>query len=329
MLRALWFFLVTFVHTSRARRARGPLRPSWTFTFEWVVRYLRYDWDQTSNWPDTKVRAATDARPYPQNMVRKVARRDETLGGVPVRWFEPKEVRAPGVVLFFHGGSYVYGSARTSHADLCARLALATRTRVVGADYRLAPEHVYPAQLDDALAVFDALVASGIAPSDIVIAGDSAGGNLAFYLAARVRDRGGPSARAVVLLSPWSDLSMPGRSFVTHDAFDFGTREVLVRQAKAFAGDVPLDDPRLSPVHAEAAGLPPSLVVLGEVETPRDDIERLVQKLEAAGNDVTVHRAADMPHNPALFAAYHPSGAGALEAMTRFIVARLGHRQPA
>lgn len=318
MLRTMRLFTAAFFETARARRAHGPLRPTWTFSFEWVIRYLRRDWEDTSAWPLPRLRADMDRRPYPQAMARKTRTRDGELGGVPVRWFEPPGAAEGRVVLFFHGGSFVYGSARTTHADLIARLALASGVAVLAVEYRLAPEHPFPAQREDALAVWDALVAGGTRPEHVALAGDSAGGNLALELQLALRDRGGPQAAAAVLMSPWADLRMSGDSYADNDPYDFGTRAELVVHARAFAGETPLDDPRISPVCARLDGLAPVLVSVGEVEIPRDDVLALAARLEAAGVDVTLHEAKDMPHNPAVFAAYHPSGQAALEAAALF-----------
>jgi acetyl esterase/lipase len=309
--------ILTFLATARARWKHGPLRPSWGFSFEATVRFLRRDWEETSTWSFPRQRAELDARPYPKATLKRVHVRDGELGGVPARWFVPPH--ASGMtVLFFHGGSYLYGSARTTHGDLLARIALASGACVVGVDYRLAPEHVYPAQLEDAERAFEALLAT-TASERVLFAGDSAGGNLALGLELARRDRGATLPAACALISPWSDLTMPGRSFVDNAPFDFGTREELVRHARAFAGGLALDDPRLSPVHAQLAGLPPVLVVAGEVEIPRDDILALAAALEAAHVDVTVHVAPDMPHNPPMFAAYHRAGQASLEAIGAFV----------
>jgi epsilon-lactone hydrolase len=324
MLRGLRLLAVAFFSTLRGRRAHGPLRPTWSFSFEWIVRYLRHDWDDTARWASARLRADLDARPYPQRYVRKVTRSDGALGGVAVRRFLPPEAAASAAVLFFHGGSYVYGSSRTTHADLAARIALASKVEVVGAEYRLAPEHPYPAQLEDALAAFEGLVESGVTPDRIVVAGDSAGGNLALAAQIALRDRGGPQARAAVLISPWADLEMPGASFVDNDPYDYGTREVLVQQAQLLAGEVPVGDPRLSPVRARLDGLSPVFLCVGEAEIPRDDILALGRALTTAGVDVTLHVAKDMPHNAPVFAAYHPEGLAALEAIGRFVGDRLG-----
>ncbi len=119
---------------------------------------------------------------------------------------------------------------------------------------------------------------------------------------------------------------MPGRSFIENDPFDFGTRETLARHARAFAGDLPLADPRLSPVNAELEGLAPVLVIVGEAEVLRDDILRLAERLEQAGVSVKRHVAPDMPHNAPVFAAYHLSAQAALETAAAFIASP--HRPP-
>jgi acetyl esterase/lipase len=317
MLRLIRLMILTFLATVRARFKNGPLRPSWSFSFEATVRFLRRDWDETSAWSLPRLRAELDARPYPRDVLRRVTVRDGELGGVPARWFVP-----PGpsgmTVLFFHGGSYIYGSARTTHADALARIALASGATVIGVDYRLAPEHVYPAQLEDAERAFEALLAT-TSVEHVIVAGDSAGGNLALSLELARRDRGAPLPRACVLICPWSDLTMPGRSFVENEPFDFGTREALLRHARAFAGELALEDPRLSPVNARLGGLTPVLVVAGEVEIPRDDILALAAALEKANVDVTVHVAPDLPHNPPLFAAYHPEARACVEAIGAFV----------
>ncbi|MBL8922278.1 MAG: alpha/beta hydrolase [Myxococcaceae bacterium] len=304
MLRALRLFLVTFLPTLRSRLRGGPARPSWGFAFEWSIRMLRRDWDETASWPLTRVRQLTAERPAPRPHVGKVAVTDERLGGVEVRRFTPASPAKLRVV-FFHGGSYIYGSTRHSHAELCAHLALASGCEVVGVEYRLAPEHVWPAQLDDAKAVCAAL------EGPVVLAGDSAGGHLATFTALTHRPL------ALVLLSPWVDLEMPGASFTTNDRFDFGTREVLTTHARAVAGATPLADLALS--RLPLAGLPPTFVSVGGAEVPHDDIVAFAARLRAAGVEVTQHVADDMPHNPLLFEGLHPNARAAFDAAVAFV----------
>ncbi len=258
-----------------------------------------------------------NARPYPRPHLRKVTIRDEELGGIPARWFIPPGASEDAAILYLHGGSYIYGSARTTHADLIANIAKTSGVTAIGLDYRLAPEHPYPAQLEDALRAYDALLARGV--KRIIVAGDSAGGNLALMLQIRLRDLGREQALASVLISPWSDLTMPGRSFEENDAFDYGTRDVLLRHAEAFAGGIPLDDPRLSPIYANLDDLAPTFIAVGSVEIPRDDILALAKALERAGVEVTVHVAEEMPHLPPIFADYHEAGRRCVEAIGGFV----------
>jgi acetyl esterase/lipase len=319
MARILWLWAVTFVETARSRALRGPRVPSWSLLFESVVRFLRRDWEETAAWEPARLRRDWDERPAPKKFVKGVAIEEEPLGGVAAVRFRPSGVLRERTILFLHGGSYAYGSAKTTHAELLAHLAEATRYEVIGVDYRLAPEHPYPAQLEDATAAFDALCQSGVAAESIVVMGDSSGGNLAFYLLLALRDRGGPKPRSLVLLSPWSDLTMPGASFTRNDAYDYGTRAVLLTQARRFAGDMELDDPRLSPVKADARGLCHTMIVSGDREIPYDDILALARRLQLSGVPLTLHTATDMPHNALIFAGMHPSADAAFTAVVAFI----------
>jgi monoterpene epsilon-lactone hydrolase len=309
--------LLAVLETLRFRWGRGPLRPSWSFAMELIVRYLRRDWDDTVSWSFPRLRADLDARPYPGPHLRRVRARDGLLGGVAARWFTPPDAASDTALLYFHGGSYLYGSARTTHADLIARLALGCGVTAIGVDYRLAPEHAYPAQLEDALRAYDALAEHGI--RRVLVAGDSAGGNLALMLQVRLRELGREQPLASVLICPWSDLSMPGQSFQENDRYDYGTRAALLKHARAFAGELPLDDPRLSPLYADLHGLPPTLVVLGSLEVPRDDILALTNALERSGVEVRRHLAEELPHLPPLFADLHPAGAACVAAIASFV----------
>lgn len=296
-MRALRLFAVTFWPTLISRWRNGPRRPSWSFMFEWMVRFLRRDWDETADWPLVQQREAVAHKPYPK--ATGVTILDERIGGIDVRRFVPPTPQ-PGRIVFFHGGSYVYGSTRHSHAALCGEIAKATSREVVGVEYRLAPEHRWPAQLEDARAVCEAL------DGELVLMGDSAGGHLAVKTSEVLQRK----PRALVLLSPWSDLEMPGASFTENADFDFGTRAVLVRHAEAAGAPLKLE---------ASANMPRTFVSVGEAETPRDDILSFVSRLQNANVDVTLHRAKDLPHNPLLFASYHPEARAAFDAAVAFI----------
>ena len=318
MLRLLRILFVSFFTTLWARFRRGPVRPAWGFQFEWVIGFLRRDFSESAAWPYAELRRDLNSRRYPARCLRRVERRRERLAGVPAVWFTPKAAR-PGVVLFLHGGSYIFGSVETSHAEFAAGLAVRSGVEVVGIDYRLAPEHPYPAALEDALAAFDALVAAGHAPSDIVLAGDSAGGNLALCLQLALRARGGGQARAAVLYSPWLDLSASRASCRSADAWDYGQTSFLLQHARDFAGAVPLDDERVSPLTAKLAGLAPLFVVVGGAERLFDEGAELVERARAEGVRAELWVAPDMPHNAPALADVHPHAEQAFAQSCRFI----------
>jgi len=318
VLRLLRILVVTFFTTLAARLRRGPARPSWGFQFEWVVAFLRKDFEESAAWPYEKLRRDLDSRRYPSKALPQVTRETTTLGGVPAVWFRPKRARR-GVLLLLHGGSYIFGSVRTSHADLAASLAVFSGVAVVGIDYRLAPEHPYPAALEDALAAFDALLRDGLSAQEIIVAGDSAGGNLALALQLSLRDRKRAQARATLLLSPWLDLTASLPSCRAGDALDYGQTSFLLKHARDFAGGIALDDPRVSPLSASLGALAPLLVVIGGAERLADEGRALVTKAQAAGVSAELLVADDMPHNPVVLAAFHPHAAEALRASAQFV----------
>ena len=303
MLRAFRLLLVTFWPTLSSRLRRGPLRPSWPFLFEWLVRHVRRDWDETASWPLPRQRANFARKFYPKPHVRQVQVRPGVIAGVRVRHFIPP---VPGTtrIVYFHGGSYVYGSTDTSHAELCAHLALATSLEVVGVEYRLAPESPWPAQLEYAVGVCRELTGS-----PLVLAGDSAGGHLAVKTAQQMK------VEALALISPWVDLEMRGHEYL--ETYDIGTCEVLRRQALAVAGALPVASLSLS--KDPLGALPPTLVVAGGAEALLDDITGFAGNLRADGVDCTLHVAEDMPHCPPLFEAFHPSARHSFDAVADFV----------
>jgi acetyl esterase/lipase len=318
MLRLLRILCVSLLTTIRERFRRGPARPSWGFQFEWVVAFLRRDFEESARWPYAELRRDLNRRRYPAKASKRVTRRREQLAGLTAVRFTPPDAKT-GVVLFLHGGSYIFGSIETTHAEMAAGLALASGVPVVGIDYRLAPEHPYPFALEDALAAFDALVASGMDPSRIAVAGDSAGGNLALALQLALRERGRPQARAALLISPWLDLTASRTSCREADRVDYGQTWFLLQHARDFAGALAPADPRLSLIDAELAGLAPLLVVVGGAERLFDEGKELVDKARLEGVDAELYVAADMPHNPLAFVAFHPIAAACMRESGLFL----------
>jgi len=240
-----------------------------------------------------RIRAAT-ARAAPL-----VARREtyETsapfdVGDARARWVQPTGVSTDGVILYLHGGGFIAESPAI-HDPLLAALGRAAGARGVMVDYRLAPEHPFPAALDDCYAAWNVLLSSGIDPGRVVIAGDSAGGNLAVVTAMRARDEGMPQPAALVLLSPILDLTFSGASVERNDGLDPLFRAATARALQSYYGvGMDLRDPRLSPLFGRLTGLPPSMLLVGSSELLLDDTLRFAARV--AGSKAGVWH--DMPH---------------------------------
>lgn len=244
-------------------------------------------------------------------------------GGVPAEVVRPPGREGPPVLLHLHGGGYVIGSA-ASHRPFASRLAAGLGAPVLVTDYRLAPEHPYPAALEDTLAAWQWLAAGSGDPARLALSGDSAGAGLAVTLLCRLRDAGRPLPAAAALVSPWVDLTGTAPSITRNADRDVMLRaDTLAWWARSFAGDVPLDDPVVSPLHGSLAGLPPLLVQHTDAELLADDADRLVAAAGAAGVDVTATVAADLVHDWHLFAGVAPEADEAVAAMAAFLRSHL------
>jgi len=228
-----------------------------------------------------------------------IARREEyrgsqafPVGDCRARWIEPAGVATGSVILYLHGGAFVAESPAL-HDPLLAAICRAGGARGLMVDYRLAPEHPFPAAIDDCFAAWNYLLSSGIDPARIVIAGDSAGGNLAVVTAMRARDAGMPEAAGLVLLSPVLDLGFSGDSVQRNDGLDELFRASSVRGLEPHYGTgLNPRDPRLSPLFGNVADLPPTLVVVGSAELLLDDSVRFA----ARAPESTLRIWHDMPH---------------------------------
>jgi acetyl esterase/lipase len=222
-------------------------------------------------------------------------------------------------MLYLHGGGYVVGSIAT-HRGLAGRLSQAAAARVLLVDYRLAPEHPFPAAVDDAAGAYRWLLAQGIEPARLVIAGDSAGGGLTIATLVALRDAGVPLPAAAVCLSPWVDLEGRGDSVTTKAAADpLVHKDMLVQLAAWYLAGA---DPRTqlaAPLYADLRHLPPLLIQVGTAEILLDDAIRLAEKATAAGVKVTLEPWEDMIHVWQLFAPMLPEGQKAIEGIGVFV----------
>lgn len=219
-----------------------------------------------------------------------------TIGGVPGEWVSVPESRADRVFLYLHGGAYFLGSC-ASHRGFAVRLARACEARVALIEYRLAPEHRFPAAVEDAVAAYKAILESGVEPGRVVIGGDSAGGGLTGATLVALRDTGVPLPACAVLLSPWTDLATTGESLNTRAERDpFLDADGIRLAPKVYLGDADPRHPLASPLYADLRGLPPLLIQVGDDECLLDDSVRFADKAKAAGVDATLHIFPEMWH---------------------------------
>ena len=206
------------------------------------------------------------------------------LDGMPAAWTRPDRGHDPRrAILYCHGGGYTCGSLGYARI-LSSKLAQVTGYPVLSFGYRLAPEHPYPAALEDALKAWDYLMYQGYGARDIIVAGDSAGGNLALVLTLKLRQQGRLLPRALALMSPWTDMTASGRSYTEHAQDDpILTLDYIKAVRTAYAGQRELSDPLLSPLFADFTGFPPVMVQVGEHEILRSDSVRLRDRLVMRG----------------------------------------------
>jgi acetyl esterase/lipase len=229
-------------------------------------------------------------------------------------------------LLYHHGGGHIFGSA-LSHRHLVSRLAAAAGVVAFNMDYRLAPEHPYPAGLDDAVATYRYVLGQGFAADQLVVGGESAGGNLTVALLLKLRELGLPLPAGAYLLSPWLDLTLAGESYEARARHDpMITRAALDRCVTAYLGDsASADDPLVSPVKADLAGLPSLFIQVGTDELFLSDSTIFADRAALAGIDVELHVWAGMVHAWPLFHLALPlSGPAAITEAGAWIARRLG-----
>jgi monoterpene epsilon-lactone hydrolase len=246
-----------------------------------------------------------------------------TAGGVPAHWLAAPGTDTGRVLLFLHGGGYELGSVR-SDGELAARLGRASGMRVLFPEYRLAPEHPFPAAIDDVVAAWRWLrTGQGLSVPSIAVAGDSAGGGLAVALLVAARDAGEALPAAAALMSPTVDLTSSGASMTERAGQDPVSTPAMLRQFAAdyLAGADP-KTPLASPLFASLAGLPPLLIQVGTADLLLSDSERLATAAAEAGTDVTLQIGEGLPHVYQLLLGT-PEAAQATEQIGKFLQARV------
>ncbi|MCB1743671.1 MAG: alpha/beta hydrolase fold domain-containing protein [Gammaproteobacteria bacterium] len=238
--------------------------------------------------------------------------------GVPAQWISAPESLEDRVFLFIHGGGYYRGSADISRS-ICAWIARCCRARVLTIDYRLAPEHPFPAAIDDTYTAYGWLLSKGVDAKRIVVGGVSAGGGLTLALLLKLKAMGDPMPAAAVPMSAWADLLQTGASFVGKADEDPSiSKPYLDRAAEKYLGSADPRDPLASPLYGELGGLPPLLLQVGSAETLLDDSVEFARRAETAGVDVTLEEWPEMIHGWQMHPHLLPEAREAIEHIAQF-----------
>ena len=285
------------VATLFSRLVRGRTLPSWSLKSEVSVNVFRYVLKlAATKEPDwfRKFQASLDLK---SNLTDAQINQKEQVEAIDVEWFIPRdEADDRNVVLYLHGGGYVYGSIDGYRAFL-VDLAVKSKTRVLAVDYRLAPEHKFPSAQQDVETIYSWLVAKGFPPKRIGIAGDSAGGGLTMSLLFSLKMQKRTQPAFGLLFSPWVNPTAEGGSMRHNEAYDIFTQHWLQHCFEQFIGDHDKKDPLVSAVNGDVDSLCPLYMTAGDAELFIDQIEALHNKVLAAGGDSTLDRCVDMVHD--------------------------------
>ncbi len=244
-------------------------------------------------------------------------------GTIKGEWLWPTKSIDDRAILYLHGGGFFMGSCGT-HRSTVSRIANAARASALSLDYRLAPEHPFPAALEDAVAAYKWLLNEGFQSDDIAIVGDSAGGGLVISTLLSLRDEGLLLPGAGVCISPWADLKGTGESLSTRAELDPFLGSGMINAGALYAGENDLDSPLISPVYADLTGLPPLLIHVGTDEILLSDSTRLAQNAESAQVDVTLKIWERMWHAFHTLAPFMPEANRAIGEIGAFLDQRLG-----
>jgi epsilon-lactone hydrolase len=276
------------------RAQRGPLRDGWSLETETLSRVLHHYARRSTLLPLGYQRWAIGAFARPEPSAKARFQRVDA-DGVPGAWIQPEGTDEGRVLYYLHGGGYSIGSV-ASHRAFITRLARALGARAFAIDYRLAPEHPFPAQRDDARTAWLWLLRQGVRAENVLIAGESAGGGLTMSTLVALRDAGEPMPAAAAVISPWVDLTLAGGSIDENARFDYLPRHVLGEYVERMIGGHDPAHPGISPVFADLSRLPPLFIQVGASEALRDDARVLAERATAQGTSVELKEHPDMIH---------------------------------
>jgi monoterpene epsilon-lactone hydrolase len=305
------------IRVSLRRIMRGPLLPGWNWSIDVSTDFLRSQGETVFKFEDiNEGREFYNALSFPSKAVQ-----DVTIEPVkaPVRghWYRPKAPIPNSLMLYLHGGGYSYYVK--AHHNLIAILTQIAGRDTFALDYRLIPEYPYPAQLKDALQAYSWLIDLGYLPNNMLVAGDSAGGNLALALLLTLRERGLPQPALCVCLSPWTDVCNSGASMENNARYDWPIKHIAEQWSDWYCGDADPRDPLISPLYADLHGLTPIYIQAGGAEILYDMIQAFADNAQEQGADVTLEVWENMNHDFQAYGEALPQAQQALERLRQVI----------
>jgi len=309
-LRSLFALYWSLLYVSIRRLARGSLLPNWSWAFESSTHFIRYQTVTAFDMPNH-----AEGREYENSLVfasPAVAKMKIESVNEPVKghWYHPKSEIKDITVLYLHGGGYAYYSK--AHENLIALVTLAAESKTFALDYRLIPEHPFPAQLDDALTAYRWLLETGVSPERLVVIGDSAGGNLTLALLLALRNSKSTLPALGVCIAPWTDVENSGNSLKANEPFDWVEKRMTLQWAEWLCKNSNPRDPIVSPINADLRGLPPIYIQAGGAEILYDMIQAFYDKAQAQGANVKLDVWQHMNHDFQAFGDLMPESKEAL-----------------
>jgi monoterpene epsilon-lactone hydrolase len=304
------------------RLLRGPLLPNWSWMFEVSIHFIRNQTITAFNMTNQ-----AEGREYENSLVftsPAVAEMkiEPILTPVKGHWYHPKSEAKDITVLYLHGGGYAFYSK--AHENLIALVTLAAKSQTFALDYRLIPEHPFPAQLDDALAAYRWLLETGIKSERLVVIGDSAGGNLVLVLLLALRDSKLPLPALGICIAPWTDIENSGNSLKDNEPFDWVEKRMPLKWAEWLCKDTHPSNPMVSPINADLRGLPPIYIQAGDAEILYDMIQSFYNRAQAQGANVKLDVWRHMNHDFQAFGDHIPESKEALMRIGQVIKENVG-----
>jgi len=323
MLKLLWICLAVVFRETWKRLRRGRVSPERSLGLEICVAATRNILIEMNKWPPARMQTIAGLG-IPRIFFRKVEISKVSLDGIRIQRTIARGADSNGpIILYIHGGGMVMCSPRT-HREIISHIAVAAGACIYAPDYRLAPRNPFPAGLDDVFTTYCALLNQGIQPSRLVVCGDSAGGTFTLALLMKLRKANLPYPAAAIIISPGPDLTFPGESWTRNAPLDSLSLPVVQQWMSYYTKPEKLRDPLVSPIYGDFTGFPPILVQAGTAECFYDDIAFMVDKMKAAGVDVTFEAYPGMPHVWHIYSAVTPQANVAFQSIARYIIAHTG-----